>query len=94
MPHRQRRQRPHIGNQGVSAQRSRYDQIPKLGIRIGGTGVAAQRVARPELLTWFAALQDRLHGVIVLNRDWTSALTPTVLMQTATSDEASGWCAA
>lgn len=73
------------GGTGVAAQRVSYDRRPHMHDRAGGRGVSAQRRARPELLAWFAALQERLHGVIVLNRDWTSALTPTVLMQTASA---------
>ena len=89
-------QRPHIadrrGGEGVSAQRPHIDH------GTGGRGVSAQREAmpadhavngfgdaRPELVGWFAALQERLKAVIVLNRDWTSAVTSTVLMQTRTS---------
>ena len=48
-------------------------------------GRAAQRTTRPDLVDWFRAIQERLKGVIVLNRSWESALTPTLLMHTPTS---------
>ena len=34
------------------------------------------------LLPWFLRLRDRLRHIIVLNRDWTSAVTPSVLCDT------------
>ena len=80
-------QRPYVdgkgpGGQGVSAQRLAVpDQIPR-GV---GNGVASHRVTRPDLVSWFRAIQERLKGVIVLNRGWESALTPTLLMHTPTS---------
>ena len=46
---------------------------------------AAQRTTRPDLVQWFRAIQERLKGVIVLNRSWESALTPTLLMHTPSS---------
>ena len=36
-------------------------------------------------MEWFRAIQERLKGVIVLNRSWESALTPTLLMHTPTA---------
>ena len=76
----------HDGGQGVSAQRlNTPDQIPNVGIKIGGRGVDSQRTTRPDLVSWFRAIQERLKGVIVLNRSWESALTPTLLMHTPTA---------
>ena len=37
------------------------------------------------MVSWFRAIQERLKGVIVLNRSWESALTPTLLMHTPSS---------
>ncbi|MCY4429212.1 MAG: DNA adenine methylase [Rhodospirillales bacterium] len=37
------------------------------------------------IVRWMLALQERLRNVIVLNRDWTSAVTPTLLMHTKSS---------
>ena len=80
-------QRPHVhdrgGGQGVSAQTVR-DQIPNVAMVPGGQGVNAQRTTRPDLIEWFGDLQTRLKSVIVLNRPWQSALTPSLLQQTAT----------
>ena len=74
------------GGQGVSAQRlTTPDQVPTVGIKVGGRGVMAQRTTRPDLVDWFRAIQERLKGVIVLNRSWESALTPTLLMHTPTA---------
>ena len=77
---------PHVANwgggQGVSAQRlSVPDQRP-MSV---GNRVAAHRRTRPDLVEWFRAIQERLKGVIVLNRSWESALTPTLLMHTPTA---------
>ena len=82
---------------GVAAQR---DQIPAaVGNAIAGMGVSAQRDRVPQvtgrigchpgerkldLIAWFTALQDRLKRVIVLNRDWRSAVTPSLLVDTPT----------
>ena len=83
------------GGQGVSAQRPKTpggkvehntpDQIPHVDKAVGGKGVNAQRTTRPDLVQWFRAIQERLKGVIVLNRSWESALTPTLLMHTPSS---------
>ena len=84
-------QRPYVdgkgpGGQGVSAQRLTVpDQIPHVTPSAGGRGVGQQRTTRPDLVDWFRAIQERLKGVIVLNRGWESALTPTLLMHTPTS---------
>ena len=52
----------------------------------GGQGIQAQRVGLPgevgtgeRLQPMFRALARRLSRVVILNRDWTSAVTPTVL---------------
>ena len=82
---------PHVANwgggQGVSAQRlNTPDKIPDIAAKsVGGKGVNAQRTTRPDLVEWFRAIQERLKGVIVLNRSWESALTPTLLMHTPTA---------
>ena len=81
---------PHMANwnggRGVSAQRLTVpDQIPQVYDRPGGKGTSEQRTTRPDLVSWFRAIQERLKGVIVLNRSWESALTPTLLMHTPTS---------
>ena len=79
----QRDKIPHVGTRvggrGVSSQR---DQIPHVASERGGQGVAAQRARRRDLVDWFTALRDRLAGVVVLNRSWESALTPTLLQHT------------
>ena len=83
------------GNQGgVQAQR---DQIPCVNSGQGGPtskGVAAERTHLPgaigtgeRLLPWFRALQQRLARVIVLNRSWASAVTPSILSDTASSPD-------
>lgn len=82
---------PHVdrvaGGQGVSAQRS---QIPYMDRVAAGEGVSMQRQElQPEggwkpgarLYDWFDRIAARLQGVIVLDRQWTSALTPTVTGQ-------------
>ena len=70
----------------VRAQRlNTPDQRPRVAMKSGGAGVNAQRTTRPDLVEWFRAIQERLKGVIVLNRSWESALTPTLLMHTPTA---------
>ena len=73
-----------LGGNGVSAQRT-PDKRPLTSGHPGGKGVSAQRTTRPDLVDWFRAIQERLKGVIVLNRSWESALTPTLLMHTPTA---------
>ena len=74
------------GGQGVSAQRlNTPDKMPQVYDRPGGHLLSAQSRTRPDLVSWFRAIQERLKGVIVLNRSWESALTPTLLMHTPTA---------
>ena len=75
------------GGQGVSYQRNDIDKRPPVYDHPGGPGVSPQRVDGHlgQLFSWFAALQDRLAAVVVLNRDWSSAVTPTLLMHTPSS---------
>ena len=74
-------QRPHVynheGGQGVQAQRKAFPEEAEL--------VLAQPLNGDRLMPWFFAIAHRLKRVIVLNRSWESALTPTLLQQTATS---------
>ena len=71
---------------GVSAQRQGAPgQRPAVkGNRASlGMGVKMES-AHGRLIPWFHALAERLARVIVLNRDWQSAVTPTILADTAT----------
>ena len=84
------------GGFGVQAQRVNIPQVsdkrPHIDPRGGGQGVQVQRTALPNapysrgtrLLPWFSALAERLKSVVVLNRSWESALSPTILMHTRT----------
>lgn len=74
-----------------------------VGVNVSGPGArnhrpfipdhpARQGVAydkREHVLDWMERLRDRLADVIVLNRDWRSAVTPTILMQAKGSPEVS-----
>ena len=74
------------GGQGVSAQRLTVpDKRPVISNQTGGNAITYQAATRPDLVSWFRAIQERLKGVIVLNRSWESALTPTLLMHTPTA---------
>ena len=75
------------GGQGVSAQRlNTPDQDTEHWHPTSAErAVDTQRTTRPDLVSWFRAIQERLKGVIVLNRSWESALTPTLLMHTPTA---------
>ena len=73
---------PTGGGQGVSKQRRCEEKRPYVNDRGGGHGVSKQTAGG-----WhdvFRALQKRLENVVVLNRGWRSALTPTLLMHTET----------
>ena len=81
----QRDKVPHVGTRaggrGVSAQRER-GQVPHVASERGGQGVSAQRHRRADLVDWFRTICDRMAAVVVLNRSWESALTPTMLQHT------------
>ena len=82
--------RPHVcnheGGMGVAAQKR--TQIPHIKDAGGGSGVSRQTSkTRPDILRWFARIQQRMAAVVVLNRSWESALTPSLLMQTASSPD-------
>lgn len=79
---------------GVMSPPSGPDGIPQItGNRATGErGVMAppgeQPAMRGELIrNWFLSLQRRLDRVIVLNRDWQSAVAPSVLADTATTGD-------
>ena len=79
--------RPHVGprggGQGVSMQV--YDKRPHVGSSSAGQGVSMQVAEAAERMEpIFQRLASRLQSVIVLNRNWTSAVTPSILQQTAT----------
>ena len=80
--------RPRVdnGGVGVSAQQlvSRPADKRPMFTGGGGAGVASHQQIRPDLVEWFRRIADRLKGVVVLNRSWESALTPSLLQQTAT----------
>ena len=89
---------PHMhdspGGRGVSVQRGSIPYIPD---HVAGRGINAHMVGLPgdigtgdRLIPMMRALAQRLARVIVLARDWESALTPTVLMDTRTSAKPSG----
>lgn len=76
----------HPTGRGVNAQRAQLrDGMPHIADRPGGQGVSNQARIRPALLQWFTNLQTRLKEVVVLNRPWQSAVTPTLLQQTPTA---------
>ena len=84
-----------LGGQGVSAQRVNIpNKRPLVDCGLGGVGVSVQRRNIPHcrLTDWFQALADRLKGVVVLNRDWSSAVTPTLLANTATGRDGINRC--
>ena len=86
------------GGRGVSAQRNELKpngdgQIP-YSSKSGGQGVQTQRATHyssgligdgQRLQDWFFQLAERLQNVFVLNREWESAVTPTLLQQTKNS---------
>ena len=73
---------PTMGGRGVQAQR---DQRPHVNPTMGGQGIQAQ--GGNDLLPWFYALAERLKRVVTLNRSWESAVTPSLLSDTATTGD-------
>ena len=86
---------PHTSNgQGVQQQRMPYDGRPAICNTPYGRGLQASDdditpidgynglPLRQKIIQWFNQIQKRFRNVIVLNRDWESALTPSVLCQT------------
>ena len=68
------------------------DKRPHVGSHTGGQGLQVQRHdlkgvgigSGDRLRSYFYTLAQRLSGVVVLNRSWESALTPSLLMHTRT----------
>lgn len=76
---KQREKRPIAKPAGVGVSKQRK-QIPNVHRDLGGTGITRQgKVRRCELIPWFEDLAQRLSRAVVLNRDWSSAVTRTVL---------------
>lgn len=81
------------GGVGVSVQRLNIsDKRPYVRDNGYGRGINAQARAfegtvgtGERLVEYFEALAQRLAGVVTLNRDWSSAVTPTLLQHTPTS---------
>ena len=94
-----------IGGQGVNAQRKQLDDkrpiVRSSSGHQSGSGVSAQSPKNvsedPDILVgdgtrlrgWLRQIARRLQAVIVLNRSWESAVTPTVLAQTASGPQPS-----
>ena len=85
----------HVTGAGVAQQRGalpvgdgKRPQVKSAEGTQAGNGVSVQGLDGPcdgsRLLPWLSALAARLQRVIVLNRDWRSAVTPSVLAQTPT----------
>lgn len=78
--------RPFVLAKGASGQRVsqqvHYDRRPNRQAHEGGHGISRQSTGPVDFTDWFQRLSARLMRVIVLNRDWKSALTPTVLADT------------
>ena len=78
-------QRPHISDfssgQGVSKQSRITDGRPKVNNKSSSSHALANE-HYDGILNWFTALSKRFERVIVLNRSWESAITPTVLADT------------
>ena len=88
----------HLSGSGVSHQALQGRQIPLATCFPGGPAASAQATAalgdgatppaaahRDALAATLRAVADRLHGVVLFNRDWTSAVTPTVLCDAPSS---------
>ena len=63
------------------------DKRPFVQSHPGGYGVQAQRTDNPDIYAWFQALADRLKEVVVLNTDWTSAITAPMMMDSPSERE-------
>lgn len=82
-------QRPYAGKncggRGVNAQR---DELEAAGEGADGQPLGGV-FGGDRLIPWFGALARRLAKVVVLNRDWSSAVTPSVLQQTPSGPQPS-----
>lgn len=80
----QRDKTPALTGSRVSTSRGIVrDQIPHVGSDPrGGSAASAQALRTGSLVDWFEQLALRLKRVIVLNRDWSAALTPSILANT------------
>ena len=72
-----------IGSGWSQVEAKDRDKIPYINPRPGGR--AAVEMGQAEMRILLDQLADRLQGVLVLNRDWESAVSPTALMHTASS---------
>ena len=73
------------GGRGVTHQRFGTDRTDGGAHLVDGDGILDGSRLRP----WFRAIAERLARVIILNRSWESALTPSVLQQTPSSPKPS-----
>lgn len=78
---------------GLTVHKADNSPQPSCFANPGGNGVAANKLTSPgnigsgaRLLDWFLWLQQRLAKVIVLNRSWESAVTPTILCNTPSKE--------
>ena len=84
---------PHVKNRlgggGTQREKLPHDKRPSIHGEGGGRGICAQRetIDAPATLEWLRAIAARFKRVIVLNRSWESAVTTSVLAQTATSGD-------
>lgn len=81
------------GGEGVSMQRRKFpDTIPHVDSKNCGQGVSMQRrtCSRESVPEWFRTLAKRLDKVVVLNRDWKSATSGTILGNTRTHSTLTG----
>ena len=80
-------QRPHVdtrlGGQGTSTQRLSVPSDPNRMPKMSGAHIDRNAMDKGDRVRpWLRELAVRLKGVIVLNRSWESAVTPSVLAQT------------
>ena len=75
--------RPIVKPSGAGGGVSMQDKRPYVRDTESGRGVSKQSQNR--LSDWFNDLATRLERVVILNRDWTSAVTPTILADTPSS---------
>lgn len=85
----------HPMGHGVQVQRGAItrDGRPATHGHPTGAGVQVGRISIPgaigsgdRLLPWFLALQQRLSRLVILNRDWRSAVTPSILSATKSTN--------
>ena len=80
-----------IGKGFCNTDKEPGNQIPHIKDSNSGMGVSAQKnMEAGEIAEWIGLLSTRIKKIVVLNRDWSSAVKPGILGRTAVSNLKTG----